>query len=54
MLTDLDKTWQKLLFWQSGETDTAGFSIRLQGAELLSVKDEKMGVLAFFGDFKVI
>ena len=30
------------------------FFIRHQGAELLSTKDEKMGVLAFFGYFKVI
>ena len=51
---DLDETWQKSSFGQSGETDTAGFLIRHQGVELLSVKDEKMGVLAFLGDFEAI
>ena len=54
MLSDLNENWQESSFWKSGETDTAGFSICHQGAELLITKDVKMGVLVVIGDFKAI
>ena len=50
-LTDLDETWQEWSFGQAGEIDTSAFPFGHQGAELLSAKGEKMGVLAVFGDF---
>ena len=50
-LTDFDETWQESSFGQAGENDTSAFAFCHQGAELSSAKGEKMGVLAYIGDF---
>ena len=49
-----DETLQESSFGIAGEGGVVGFVICHQGAELLSAKGEKMGILVVFGDFKVI
>ena len=54
MLTDLDETWQEATFGQAARMYFVGFWFGHQGAELLSGKGEKMGVLPILKDFKAI
>ena len=48
MLTDLDGTWQEETFGQAAQNGFVVFLFGHQGAQLLSAKGGKMGVLAVF------
>ena len=54
MLTDLDETWLEATFGQAAQMYFVGFWFGQQGAEVLSSKGEKMGILAILKDFKAI
>ena len=54
MLEYLDETWREWSFGQAARNHVVVFGFGHQGAELLSAKGEKMGILAIFGGFKSI
>ena len=51
---DLDEILQDWSLGQARRRDVLGFLICHKGAKLLSSEGEKMGFLAFFGDFEEI
>ena len=51
MLEYLDETWREWSFGQAARNHVDDFGFGHQGAELLSAKGEKIGVLAIFGGF---
>ena len=52
--TNLDENWQEGTFGQAARIDFVGFGFGQQGAEQLSVKGVKLGVLAVFRDFRAV